>query len=459
MSSSQILLRPRSGNHLPLADDGTMGVLLTGAASGLPPINVFRALANAPSLAPDYMQYFARLFKPLELDAKIERLLVLLIGRMSECEYIWRQDVVVARSLGVSEAKIAELDQGNLTAPCFSLAERSAFALVKQVVEVGEASDESLSEAKKYFSPRALTEILYVVGSYMFLSRLIRTGRISLDEAPAEVPKGSFDVARQTVLVEGKDVTLEVYVQGEGPSIVILPSYGRGVGDDFDLVASSLSAAGFKVIRPQPRGIGASKGQMGGVSLHNQADDVALVIRKLGDGQAFVLGHAFGHGVAKAVATDHPSLVSGVILAAAQCSSVPAEISRTPHDACDLSAPAEVRLGALRKGFFAPDHDATFWLDGWYPETMKMQVQSVKQTNIDGIREAGSAPVLEIIPELDPFKPREYWGELRQQLGDRVTTVIIPDASHALFPEQPIRVTDAVIAWCRAQLPISHYKR
>ena len=88
-----------------------------------------------------------------------------------------------------------------------------------------------------------------------------------------------------------------------------------------------------------------------------------------------------------------------------------------------------------------------------------MQVQSVKQTDIDDIREAGSAPVLEIIPEFDPFKPREYWGELRQQLGDRVTTVIIPDASHALFPEQPIRVTDAVIAWCRAQLPISHYKR
>jgi pimeloyl-ACP methyl ester carboxylesterase len=45
-----------------------------------------------------------------------------------------------------------------------------------------------------------------------------------------------------------------------------------------------------------------------------------------------------------------------------------------------------------------------------------------------------------------------------RKLGDR-QTVIIPDASHALFPEQPIRVTDAVIAWCLARLPISHYKR
>jgi pimeloyl-ACP methyl ester carboxylesterase/alkylhydroperoxidase family enzyme len=430
-----------------------MSHLLTGAAAGLPAINVFRALANAPSLAPDYMQFFARLFKPLELDAKIERLLVLLIGRMSDCEYVWRQNVIVARSLGVSEAKITALYQGNLKASCFSLAERAAFALAKEVVELVEASDDTFAEAEKYFSPRALTEIIFVIGSYMFLSRLIRTGRIPLDETPVEVSQGSFESARQTMLIEGEGVTLEVYVEGDGPSIVILPSYGRGSGDDFDLFASRLSAAGFRVLRPQPRGIAGSKGEMKGISLHDQANDVALVIRKLGDGQAFLLGHAFGHGVAKAVAADHASLVSGVILAAAQCSSVPAEINRTPHDACNLSAPMEVRLAALRKGFFAPGHDPSMWLDGWYPDTMKMQVQSVRQTDIDDIRNAGSAPVLEIIPEFDPFKPREYWGELRQQLGARVTSVIIPEASHALFPEQPMRVADAVIQWCRAMVP------
>ncbi len=257
---------------------------------------------------------------------------------------------------------------------------------------------------------------------------------------------------RQTVLVKGEDVALEVYVEGQGRALIVLPSYGRGSGEDFDLFASRLSAAGFKVLRPQPRGIGGSKGEMEGISLHDQADDVALVIRKLTDGQAFILGHAFGHGVAKTVATDHPSLVAGLILAAAQCSSVPAEINRTPHDACNLSAPTEVRLAALRKGFFAPGHNPSIWLDGWYPDTMKMQVQSVRKTDIDGIRNAGSAPVLEIIPEFDPFKPREYWGELRQQLGVRITSVIIPEASHALFPEQPDRVADAVIQWCRAMM-------
>lgn len=248
---------------------------------------------------------------------------------------------------------------------------------------------------------------------------------------------------RQSRCVKGHGVTLEVYADGTGPALVVLPSYGRG-GEDFDSFADRVSAAGFKVLRPQPRGISGSMGKMDGLSLHDQAADVALVIRELGDGKAVVLGHAFGHGVAKTVAVDYPSLVSGVIVASAQCSAVSPEIERTPQQACDLKAPTEERLAALRKGFFAPNHDATVWLDGWYPETMQMQVSSVRRTPASEFASAGNAPILEIIPDSDPFKPRPYWGELRQQLGDRVTTEIVEDASHALFPEQPERVADIV---------------
>jgi alkylhydroperoxidase family enzyme len=183
---------PTTRTRFPLADDSTMAALLTGAAAGLPSINVFRALANAPSLAPDYMQYFAHLFKPLELDAQIERLLVLLTGRLSGCEYVWRQNVVVAKSLGISDEKIAELRKGNLDACCFSEAQKAAFKFAKETVEIIEVTEATYVEAEKHFSARALAEILYVVGSYMFLSRFVRTGGIPLDERPAEVPHGFF---------------------------------------------------------------------------------------------------------------------------------------------------------------------------------------------------------------------------------------------------------------------------
>ena len=183
-----------SSGRLPLADNSTMDALLTGAASKLPAINLFRALANAPSLAPDYMQYVAHLFDPLELDARIERLVVLLTGKLSACDYVWRQNVVVAKSLGITDEEIAELQKGNLKASCFSAPQKAAFQFSREALEMIEVTNATYAEAEKYFSPRALTEILYVVGAYMFLCRLVRTGGIPLDEKPAEVPPGFFKI-------------------------------------------------------------------------------------------------------------------------------------------------------------------------------------------------------------------------------------------------------------------------
>jgi pimeloyl-ACP methyl ester carboxylesterase len=62
----------------------------------------------------------------------------------------------------------------------------------------------------------------------------------------------------------------------------------------------------------------------------------------------------------------------------------------------------------------------------------------------------GNVPLLEVFGQFDPFKPKGYWSELRDQFGDRVTTVVINDASHALFPEQPASIAQAIVAWLDA---------
>jgi dienelactone hydrolase len=60
---------------------------------------------------------------------------------------------------------------------------------------------------------------------------------------------------------------------------------------------------------------------------------------------------------------------------------------------------------------------------------------------------AGAAPILQIIAESDPFSPYDSWRALRNECGDRVTARIVADASHALFPEQPLNVAELVIHW------------
>ena len=62
--------------------------------------------------------------------------------------------------------------------------------------------------------------------------------------------------------VSNGNAVIETLVDGKGPSVVMLPSFGRDVGADFDEFAEMIAKAGFQVLRPRPRGIGHSSGSM-----------------------------------------------------------------------------------------------------------------------------------------------------------------------------------------------------
>jgi pimeloyl-ACP methyl ester carboxylesterase len=63
-------------------------------------------------------------------------------------------------------------------------------------------------------------------------------------------------------MVSNGDALIETYVEGRGPALVLLPSYGRDGGKDFDAFSGLVARAGFRVLRPQPRGVGRSSGSM-----------------------------------------------------------------------------------------------------------------------------------------------------------------------------------------------------
>ena len=45
--------------------------------------------------------------------------------------------------------------------------------------------------------------------------------------------------------------------------------------------------------------------------------------------------------------------------------------------------------------------------------------------------------------------PEESRNDLKNEFGDRVTLAIIPNSSHALLPEQPAAVVQAIAGWVR----------
>ena len=256
-----------------------------------------------------------------------------------------------------------------------------------------------------------------------------------------------FHVERR--LVGRASVRLEVFAQGTGPLIVLLPSLGRGAGD-FAPMADVLAAEGYRVLRPQPRGIGGSAGPAY-ADLHDCAEDIAAVIESEANGPAIMVGHAFGNRVSRLLATIRPDLVAGVVLVAANVGHAPSppKIREAIRNSADATLPADARLAALRLVFFAPGNDPSGWLENWYPDVLAAQRHAGDQTARSVDYASGSAPVLYMQPSHDPLAHANDAVEYKQALGERLTVVQIPNSSHAAIAEQPDFIAKEIARWAR----------
>jgi pimeloyl-ACP methyl ester carboxylesterase len=249
-------------------------------------------------------------------------------------------------------------------------------------------------------------------------------------------------------LVKYDTIEIDVIAEGKGPLIVLLPSRGRD-SEDYDEVAAGLAKAGFRVLRPQPRGMHASKGPLKDITLHDLARDVATVIERENAGPAVIVGHAYGNWVARMTAVDHPKLVRGVVLAAAAAKKFPPRLSQLVSKSADMTVPEAERLAAMQEIFFASGSDPKIWLKGWWTEASEGQRVAAANVKQSDWWAAGNVPLLDLQAAIDPFKPKGTENELKDEFPDRVTVAVIPNASHALLPEQPAAVVEAIAKWVR----------
>jgi pimeloyl-ACP methyl ester carboxylesterase len=254
-----------------------------------------------------------------------------------------------------------------------------------------------------------------------------------------------------TYIPKGKSfpVTIEYSDEGRGEVIVMLPSLARS-GRDFDDVSTRIIGKGFRVVRPEPRGIRGSHGPMEELSLHDFGGDVAAVLDHEKTGPVVIVGHAWGSQPARMVAADRPDLVCAVVMAAASAGKLlpgseekPYSRLRTEIDgAGDPSLSIDKRLECLRKAFFAPGHDPSVWLDGWYQDAHHAQSYARVHTPIDDYFSAGTVvPILDLQAEHDAVVIPKI---MKPYLGDRVTEVVIKGAAHSMAPEQPQAMCDAI---------------
>lgn len=251
-------------------------------------------------------------------------------------------------------------------------------------------------------------------------------------------------------MLDKGDVHLEVFERGTGQSVLMHPSLGRPA-QDFEDLGNAVVKAGYHVVLINPRGIGASTGPLVDIKLTDLGNDVWMVADQLGLKRVFMLGQNFGNRVSRTVSALQPGRIIGLVLLAAGGEVQPDKATWDVFwSIYDTSLSPEKHREAVAASMFAKGNDPTPFLGGWHPETAKLQALAAEHTDFKPLFNGGTAPALVVQGLEDKIAPV-------QNAFDFVTTrpdarlVAFPNMGHAMLPEQPKQIADAVVNFLNDQ--------
>ena len=259
------------------------------------------------------------------------------------------------------------------------------------------------------------------------------------------------------------DQMITYYTEGEGPRVVLMASAGREASD-FNELIGDLVEAGYRTVAVEAPGINGTS-MLTDPSLYSFATHVEAAIKNdtkaKGEGPAFVIGHAFGNRVARAAALQYPDLIKGVILIAAG--------GEKPMEPTANAALKNVfnpiksfkkRRKDIDYAFFAEGNEIPkHWQRGWHTKTAVLQGKSKTETPDTDWLAGGPGPMLVVQADTDRIAPKQDTADiLLARHPERVTVKMISNAGHALLPEQPEAVSNAVLEFLTTHHRIGSYE-
>ncbi|MFX0081633.1 MAG: alpha/beta fold hydrolase [Candidatus Hodarchaeota archaeon] len=251
------------------------------------------------------------------------------------------------------------------------------------------------------------------------------------------------------------DVQIEAIINGTGNIIILLAAGGQDASK-FNDFTPFLNKAGYQTIAINRRGFGGSKGPLEEITLHDLADDIAGVIKLLGNNPVHILGWAWGNRVARCLAEDHPDLVKSLILLAAGGRVPPnSECLKRYRILGSPNSSKEERIEALKFLFFSPSTNEEIIIkalkrnQNWKEQekTTRAHQKANQATPLMDWWNGGKAPILVIQGLDDQTAVPENGQILERENKERVKLVNIENAGHFMIYEQPEKVAEEILSF------------
>ncbi len=169
---------------IPLPSDDQLPADIREMLATLPPVNVFRMMANAPASFHGFLQLAGSILMQSEFDARKREIAILRVAHVTRAPYEWTQHVRIATQIGVPQEVV---DRIGVDGPAQGLDEESLLLcrVADEISRDVRLSDEALEAILTRYGVRQATELILCCSYFNMLSRFLESTRVELEATPA----------------------------------------------------------------------------------------------------------------------------------------------------------------------------------------------------------------------------------------------------------------------------------
>ncbi len=153
------------------------------AAGGVRPLNLYRVLANAPTLLEAWIGFAYTLRAKCRTPRTLRELVILRTAVLQQSAYEWEQHRKMAQEAGVPVNQVAELAMWHSSA-AFDPKERAALALTDAIV-AGTVDDATHAELMRHFDREEALELTITAAFYCMVPRILSALAVTSEGEPA----------------------------------------------------------------------------------------------------------------------------------------------------------------------------------------------------------------------------------------------------------------------------------
>ena len=143
--------------------------------------NIFRTLANHPSLAKRWMVFANHILFKSELSARDRELVILRIGWLCQAAYEWGQHVIIGKNAGLSDEEIEAIKQG-ADASCWNDLEKLLLNATDELHSDAFISDVTWQGLSQSYNEQQMMDLVFTVGQYNLVSMALNSFGVQLDD-------------------------------------------------------------------------------------------------------------------------------------------------------------------------------------------------------------------------------------------------------------------------------------